>query len=92
MATPEFIRPPQDPTEAFQAKMVALGLGTPSMRFVCASMTAAAMLLIAKPEFAFDEDGEMRKFKPLHPLEEGATNYHFFLVPLTAGLLFSQCV
>ena len=92
MADPTFVRAPQNATEKFQVTMCSLGLSTPSMRFITATMATATGLIVLKPDYCYNEDGEMRKFKLFHPKDPNATHYHFFLVPLVTGLAFAHLV
>ena len=92
MAEPTFVRAPANATEKFQTTMCNLGLATPSMRFASATMATATGLIVLKPDYCYNEDGEMRKFKLFNPKDPNATHYHFFLVPLLTGLAFAHLV
>jgi hypothetical protein len=89
-AQPEVILPPRTAQQSFAQNMCSIGLQTPARRFVCAGLATTAGLLIFKPSYCFDEDGELRKCKQLDPHDPDATNYHFFLAPLVAAIAFAQ--
>ena len=88
-----FTSPPADARERMQVMLINNHLETPSKRFVCGLCVGAVALYVIKPGFCFDEDGRLRQFKLFCPKEDKeSTYYHFILIPMIAGCLFSQCV
>jgi hypothetical protein len=66
--------------------LVVLGLGSPLARaFVAASVAGAVCYIAKRPAVAFDNDGNMRPFKPVSA-ELSATNVHFLAMPLAVGV------
>ena len=66
--------------------MVAMGLGTPRARcFVSVAIVGLTAYAFKLPQQAFKRDGTMKPFKPLS-FDPEATNAHFLLIPVSAGL------
>ena len=71
---------------------VALGLNTPSSRFVAAAVpTAVALYMLKAPKMFFREDGSIRPLVGTSS-EEDATPFHFLMAPILAGAAFSVLV
>ena len=85
---------PQSKLEELQTALAMVGLGKPLARFTCATLLTATLLLAIRPKYCFRANGQMRPFKNRYTPEqvEDSTYYHFFLVPLVTGVVFSQCL
>jgi len=67
--------------------LVALGLRTPLKRAFVASVLVGIVAFTAGfPKSAFTEEGELRPQRGL-TRDPQATNYHFLVTPLSAGLV-----
>ena len=67
--------------------LVALGLSTPLKRAFVASVLVGIITFTAGlPKAAFTEEGELRPQRGLTN-DPQATNYHFLVSPLSAGLI-----
>ena len=67
--------------------LVALGLATPLKRaFVTGVLVGIVAFTAGFPKTAFTEDGELRPQRGL-TRDPQATNYHFLVTPLSAGLV-----
>jgi len=64
--------------------LVYYGLGRPVSRAFVAAVVAGGLTHLAKPNFAYTEEGRMRGFTPLSRDPE-STNAHFLTVPLAVG-------
>ena len=67
--------------------LVALGLATPLKRaFVTSVLVGIVAFTAGFPKIAFTEEGELRPQRGLSR-DPQATNYHFLVTPLSAGLV-----
>ena len=67
--------------------LVALGLRTPIKRaFVASVLVGIVAFTAGLPKSAFTEEGELRPQRGLSR-DPQATNYHFLVTPLSAGLV-----
>jgi hypothetical protein len=67
--------------------LVALGLATPLKRaFVTSVLVGIVAFTAGFPKTAFTEEGELRPQRGLSR-DPQATNYHFLVTPLSAGLV-----
>jgi hypothetical protein len=67
--------------------LVALGLATPLKRAFVASVLVGIVAFTAGfPKAAFTEEGELRPQRGMTN-DPKATNYHFLVSPLSAGLV-----
>jgi len=71
--------------EGIRGILVYAGLGTPVARaFVTGVTVGLGAYMLRMPAACYDQDGQMRPFKPLSSAPT-ATNYHFLAVPLAAA-------
>ena len=74
--------------EGWRGVMVAAGLGTPAKRAVTVVLAVGALAYTFKyPNAAFRPDGTMRPATATGSRAADATDRHFLLIPLAAGVL-----